>query len=351
MNNAAPEELYLKTNYIFIDTQSYRKAQFDWSGKTLSKIASFVKETELKLLISDVTKREVKKHLINCLDEVNRSTAKQRGIYTQLGLDLSDYSNKKIEYQNKILENFESFLSDTNAIEIETSVDTDKLLDDYFSQTPPFGTKKQSEFPDAIVLSSLEKWCGSYRKVYVVSGDSDFENYCENSSNLIYIKGLKPFIDKALVSSEFSKKLFDFLEENEDLQNDLASFVEDFSVKFMKSHSTSRIIDINGRINEVEYVIIEDVNVTDSDGDILNCYVQFLANINLDVLIEVDGEQYSYDEYDPGYQYQTTYNEEFPFEAELEISYDRGQGEIGDIHSVYVFGEDIEVDSGKLPLG
>ncbi|MGH1399522.1 MAG: PIN domain-containing protein, partial [Alphaproteobacteria bacterium] len=99
-------------------------------------------------------------------------------------------------------------------INVDLSADIDGVLNDYFDMKPPFSSKKQSEFPDAIVLSSLENWCKSWRKLYIVSGDPDFENFCSNSKNLIHINSLPDFITKALVSKEFQEKLYKFFENN-----------------------------------------------------------------------------------------------------------------------------------------
>jgi hypothetical protein len=48
---------------VFIDTEAFRQAQFDWNGKALSKLVQFAKEGHLRLLTTDITKREVRSHL------------------------------------------------------------------------------------------------------------------------------------------------------------------------------------------------------------------------------------------------------------------------------------------------
>jgi hypothetical protein len=68
--------------------------------------------------------------------------------------------------------------------EISTSklADMEKVIRSYFDVTPPFETKKKSEFPDAIALSALEKWAElNKKKVLVVSHDSGWDEFCKTS--------------------------------------------------------------------------------------------------------------------------------------------------------------------------
>ncbi|MFH3639912.1 PIN domain-containing protein, partial [Acinetobacter baumannii] len=61
---------------------------------------------------------------------------------------------------DSIVENkLNEFIENTGALEIVCGefADITKILEDYFSATPPFGkeVKKKNEFPDAITLNAM----------------------------------------------------------------------------------------------------------------------------------------------------------------------------------------------------
>jgi PIN domain len=81
--------LHLRTKLVFIDTQVFRRARFDWNGRSLSKLIEFAKQGQLRLLVTDVTIREVKSQLQELLIEANSSLIKHSGILEQLGASVA----------------------------------------------------------------------------------------------------------------------------------------------------------------------------------------------------------------------------------------------------------------------
>ena len=45
----------LQTPYVFIDTEAFVRAQYDWDGRILSKLVQFAKKRGLRLLTTDIT--------------------------------------------------------------------------------------------------------------------------------------------------------------------------------------------------------------------------------------------------------------------------------------------------------
>src|SRR5262249_61842382 len=64
---------HLRTPFVFIDTQAFRKARFDWSGRLLSRLVELARGGQLRLLVTDVTVREVKSQLREGLSGANNS--------------------------------------------------------------------------------------------------------------------------------------------------------------------------------------------------------------------------------------------------------------------------------------
>jgi hypothetical protein len=80
---------HLRTKYVFIDTQGFRKARCDWNGRLLSKVAEFAKEGQLRLLVTDVTIGEVKSQIRELVKEATDSLRKHRAILDQLAISLA----------------------------------------------------------------------------------------------------------------------------------------------------------------------------------------------------------------------------------------------------------------------
>lgn len=75
--------------------------------------------------------------------------------------------------------------SNTLRIPIQDDLDLVSIIDDYFNKKAPFSEKKKSEFPDAIVLKSLEQWCSENNTTCIVlSKDTDMKKF--KSERLIY---------------------------------------------------------------------------------------------------------------------------------------------------------------------
>ena len=76
---------YLLTKYVFIDTEAFRKEGFDWTGKTLSKLIEFARQGHLRLLTTEVTKREITSQLHEMLAEATAALKKYEVVLRQAG--------------------------------------------------------------------------------------------------------------------------------------------------------------------------------------------------------------------------------------------------------------------------
>jgi hypothetical protein len=185
----------LQTEYVFIDTEALRRARFDWNGKALSKLVQFAKEGHLRLLMTDITKREVCNHLQEGLIEAANAAKKHASVLEQLeaGSIIAILSDRGAF--TKLETAFETFLKATKAIDVPTAATMDGIFSDYFARRPPFSEKKKAEFPDAVVIASLRAWCVKRNaKAYVVSGDPDLKACCESSGPLLYAASVEEII-------------------------------------------------------------------------------------------------------------------------------------------------------------
>lgn len=95
----------------------------------------------------------------------------------------------------------------------------------------PFSNKKKSEFPDAISLLALDKWCGdNNHNMYIISTDNDLTDYCADNSRLSYLSSIDEFIDLLVSDSEHQHSFIvsAFLVHGELLEESIKEEIEDF---------------------------------------------------------------------------------------------------------------------------
>tara|TARA_R100000656_G_scaffold15015_1_gene14703 strand:+ start:3243 stop:4355 length:1113 start_codon:yes stop_codon:yes gene_type:complete len=90
------------------------------------------------------------------------------------------------ELEKLVRERMDNFLEKTGATQISCSELTNisAVMGRYFSNRSPFSEsgKKKNEFPDAIILLSLEEWSKqNNKKILAVAKDNDWKRFCEES--------------------------------------------------------------------------------------------------------------------------------------------------------------------------
>ncbi|MBE7649181.1 PIN domain-containing protein [Tenacibaculum finnmarkense] len=196
----------IKTHYIFIDTSIFIKENF-FAGNKLKAFLKHEKESEIELLTTDITKKE-------CISNLIKFSINSNAVLKKTLKELSNKAKtlKNVESLDEIFNLHNSFEFEKEKeelvnrfnklksnhfknVEIDPSK-TLKIIDDYFDFNAPFKDgKKKNEFPDAIVLNSLETWCKENgEKIYVVADDEDLNSF--ESEYLIPIKEYDKLLDQ-----------------------------------------------------------------------------------------------------------------------------------------------------------
>jgi hypothetical protein len=163
---------YFRTPYVFVDTEAYRRKNFDWEGEAPSGLLKLAKRRDLVLLTTYITK--------------------------------------------------------ANAVEVPLAVDVQNLVDDHFANSAPFSDKKSSEFKDAMVCASLAAWCTKLnREAYVVSADPDLKAYCATTPNLIHVERVADVLSRALASEQLHTALREAFAESDHVAQALVDVVTD----------------------------------------------------------------------------------------------------------------------------
>jgi hypothetical protein len=283
------------------------------------------------------------------LDNAAKSVKKHEIILGQLGVptatEKANASNAATDLQSL----FDRFLKDVRASEVPLSVNLDDLCDSYFQEKPPFSGKKKSEFPDAIVLSSLRDWSSQKRKkVYAVSGDEDFKASCGNEGNLIHAESLRAVISMATVTKRVQNDLRKFLDNSKSLKSRLSEELRGSPVKVRRFHATD-VDNITGNVEDVSDVSITHLNVIVQDGSEFVCEIQIEADLALDLIIEMAWRYTGEEDYEPGpIHYETDSVWHYSY-AEVVVNFDPAKPSDAEIKSIH-FDPTIEIEASNLGI-
>lgn len=345
---------HLRTNYVFVDTQAFRKAQFDWTGRLLSKLTEFAKETNLQLLITDITKGEVKSQLREGLNDAVASLKKHNVVLQQVGAGAIVEAASGDAAFAALESAFEKFLKDTRAIDVPITADLRGIFDDYFNHRPPFSEKKKSEFPDAVVISSLLAWCNSRKATaYIVSGDPDLKACCSEAGPLFYAESVGDIISQATVSKDLHTALEKALCDNERLGDLLTEQIKEMEIKGSRSIVSHRgnIANFSGKIYGIDDISIHYVNVLEQEDKTFTCEIELEALLCLDLDIETEGEYRGYGDeydYDPPAHYNMSQSVWHIFSAEVIAVFDQNDSQAMEIESVYVHGNTVDIRPDQI---
>ena len=217
-------KLHLRTRNVFIDTQAFIAANFDYSSRAFKQLTALAEARSVKLFLTSITVREVEGHITSEVEAAYtaakhfRKDARilQHVDSPPFGLILRRFD--KAEIIKDLIGRLHEFIKKANVTVlpiVDASVKT--VLNSYFDVAPPFSQgNKKSEFPDAFAIEALRTWCSAKKEtMYVVSGDADWKSACETADLLVHLESPEQFLD--LVSrqdKELSEHALKLLDEN-----------------------------------------------------------------------------------------------------------------------------------------
>lgn len=215
----------IETDIIFIDTSIFENENF-LRGHKIKQIGELSREDEIEVKIIDIVYNEIlgrlRKNLIGA-KTVYKQADKSLNVEGKVLKNLTEfdafYPMPRInieENYKKLKEKIDKFILD-NKIEVINSTDASikDVFEKYFNLEPPFGEgQKKDEFPDAFILSAIEKWCEDNKhKVYVLSTDGDMINYKSKNDCIIPLDNLADYLDTIIRRKEEKVKL-DFIDKS-----------------------------------------------------------------------------------------------------------------------------------------
>ncbi len=283
------------TPHVFLDTQVFRKLNFNYNSDTFQQVIEFTKREKIFLYSTTITIKEVEAHLVREVQSAKTTLNKARK-ECQILSNLVDAQFDRLFHSfdaekiiEKLIEQFANFTKETNTKLLPiTDVPIEDIFKKYFQSEPPFREgKKKYEFPDAFVLAAIENWCiNNKQKIYIVSGDQDIKIACEENIDLIWLEDVDKLIELLVVELENDERIaclgYEALEQNLDLIQQLVT--EQFpQLGFYLNHYDGEVTDVI-----VKSVEIIDESLANIGEDFvlfkLNIEVYFDADISYDDL-------------------------------------------------------------------
>jgi PIN domain len=329
---------HLETPFVFIDTQAYVANAFDWHGLHFAKLVTLAHDGTLRLLITSVTRREIQQKIAEGLDEAIDRTRKYRTALYNAGINVEILRDRDTMLSNAHRQ-FEAFLQRANVVDIPLEASLDAVFDDYFAARPPFSKRKGKEFPDAFAGASLVAWLLKTRNsAYVVSGDGDFEAFCAGHTSLIYAKSISEIISRASVSAEIHAALVREIDSDLGLKDKLADALAGRSARTPSHWPRSA----RGRVDKAKVLGILSVNVIDSARPSFACELEFESELSISLNVLDESEPMA------PHSYFRDVVVTRSFVAVAEIQFDPAQGEGLFVETVFVGGDEIEIDREDL---
>ena len=381
-----------KFDLFTIDTNMFIAPDFKFHTGKLQSISNL--EGYIKFALQDVVLKESLKHYKKFISaNINESirNLKKIDFFNEVRecINFLEEKQKNIEKLHNSI--FNTFIVKSRAIKIENDIDINKIMDSYFTLTPPFSENKTSdrspdddtnfdraktknkkemkrhgkkddkkhEFPDAIALHSIESFAKkTLKKIIVISNDTGWKNYCTTSENLYAIDDHKDVLYNALfifkkhqdkIALENTIKNFLINEEftNHDslIKNLLTDFIDDTSN--IECDGISRhYFEIENYENKLTNIIYTDAIIR--IDDIYNNTIHASALIPIQFTCYTNVELTYYDSIDKEYDTIDTQDIDIDIDTEIEFNFTIIQNKNGEITADSL--KESEIVSGTIPV-
>ncbi len=185
---------------VILDTNVFDSMNYSFHRGSLKYLEEYIKQGKIELWIHNIAVSETKKHIKAKLSDFvkdlkNNRTFKNVFWADKKYIDILSQLEDDTVIQDGI-KAFEEYLARTKARILDNShVNIDDILKSYFDQTPPFSSGKKSEFPDAIMISSIKKELSSVDELHIIASDDDWRRSFENERKVSVYESLKDFLN------------------------------------------------------------------------------------------------------------------------------------------------------------
>lgn len=237
---------------IILDTNVFDSANYNFQTGSLKYLEEYIAQGKMDLWIHNISVNEAKRHIKAKLFDFIQTIRGNKIFKNTLLLEQKYRDVFASMEEESVVEDgvkaFDDYLTRTKArILNNTCVNIDDILSDYFSQKPPFGSgKKKSEFPDAIMISSIKNELNSVDELHIVSDDDDWRKSFENERKVSVYKTLKDFLDFYNRQNEIRNAVARYFD-NQEVAEKLSTYV--------KNILDSRSFDVEGQFADDDHLV------------------------------------------------------------------------------------------------
>lgn len=211
----------MKYDAITLDTNIFRKNGYHFDFGLLGQLTQF-KEGSVKLILSEIIVRELKRHLIQeCsekrlkLDNSLMDAQKFCLLPEETLKNINDLIASEDGAETAAKNRLKKFMEGTGAEIVEAKhASMEALVKSYFNPLAPFEEtgKKKNEFPDAIALLSMDDWAGKNdKKILAVSEDKGWHDYAASSGCIDIEKDLSKAFEMFQKDVEHARQIISAL--------------------------------------------------------------------------------------------------------------------------------------------
>jgi hypothetical protein len=285
----------LETRNIFIDTSVFIGNSYGTNDK-FKQLAKLANKELVKIWVSKIILNELRKNIerdLNSSKDIINEYIKNLNSKARILKSIDEYKpyfdlpkvNIAVDI-NRFNDNIDSFIKESKAqIVPHDLASINDIVDNYFSGQFPFNRgEKKHEFPDAIILSSIDNWCKKNNsKIYILSNDNDILGY--KSKYVIPTKdlsGILNLLNRELETKERLDKIDRmYLEFESELRDEIES-------SFLSEYDTS-LYDF-----EIEDISVTSIILGKYDITFINDReVELEVNVFLEFIAEIEYNDYS----------------------------------------------------------
>lgn len=251
---------------VFLDTNIFESAKFSYKSHRMERFLETCEDKDIDLYITDVVKHEVKKRILNNIEEAIENIDKHNISILENSLNIENLERiKLIEHlSEKLIKDFEDFIDDYNITVIPSSFDQEKLLNLYFENKVPFSEQKKHEFPDAIIILTIKKWSNINNRIPLfISNDKGLSDFCEEDDISVFPR-ISDVTHLLLTENPEGDLLEIYNEQLENIQDALIDSIKGYENDFIL-YSYDSIDDIEVNNVKIKNILLEKIDIINID--------------------------------------------------------------------------------------
>lgn len=284
----------IQPDIVYIDTSVFYAENFFAPDNRISSLCKLAKENKINIVLTEITRQEVCRQIKTIVRQSWKAFNRDSRIFRN-NSDIDKWrkaTNEKKEIE-KITSLLDDFLTESHAKILDYSYcsNSEKVFTDYFEGKKPFGEgRKKDEFPDAFMLTSLEKYSLEMgRHIIVLSDDGDMEGY---ESKLLDYENYGEYVSRKVAEGialdELAKQLRDEIPLLESkIKDEVIEYLDDFRLY-------QTLLDLT----EVSYQSVNEVmvDIDEDDYEVVSVNDHFIdIEIQPEISFKVDVDYVSYE--------------------------------------------------------